>query len=263
MHYQMLGVGNKIETNMHKLSILLFLISFASFGQESAYEDTLISRFRPGFMWFNTGLRPAKPEKVHKYDRLMVGIQYNHLLGKEKVMSGNPMGSLGFHTQWVPEIPLTKHNTVSFGIGLGYAFQQSRLEGSFLHLNEKTDFQSFTNQNVSNVEKATFRSHHVFVPIELRVRSKGWKHVKFHFGGQVGWQFGAKMRTVFSEDSNGMSTIASTKGYTDYTPLHAAVIARVGIRNWAVGCVYHVQPVFRQASNQLNLLEFQLSLSLF
>lgn len=263
MPWQMLGAGNKTDKKMHKVLLLLLVSAGFSFGQESAYEDSLVSRFRPGVMWFNTGLRPAKPEKVRKYDRWMIGIHYNQLLGTNPVMAKNPAGSLGFHTQWVPEIALTKHNTVSIGVGLGYSFQRSRVDGLFVHANQQTNFQSFTNQPVGNVVRATFRSHHVFIPVELRLRTKGWKHVKFHVGGQVGWQFGANMRTVSLKDANGMTTITESKGYSDYTPLHAAVVARVGIRNWAVGCVYHVQPVFTQAPNKLHLLELQLSLSLF
>ena len=52
------------------LILFVFLSAGKAYSQYNSEGKDLISRFHPGTMWFYTGLRPATPEKVRKYDRL-------------------------------------------------------------------------------------------------------------------------------------------------------------------------------------------------
>ena len=73
------GNGKNILLNMYKLilSIIICVVSGNAISQYNSEGEDLISRFRPGSMWFYTGLRPATPEKVRKYDRLIFDVTYN------------------------------------------------------------------------------------------------------------------------------------------------------------------------------------------
>src|SRR5574343_1397510 len=106
--------------NKSLLIFLLTILSFHSFAQYDGEGIDEISRFRPGSMWFYPGLRPATPEKVRKYDRLMFDLTYNTFNGALKPFKNN-WNSIGFNTNLLFEIPITKGNTVSFGIGFTHS----------------------------------------------------------------------------------------------------------------------------------------------
>ncbi len=68
----MRGIGKKILIMNIKV-YLLFILSLilntnviAQFDSEGADE---ISRFKPGTLWYLDGWRPAKTDKIRKYDR--------------------------------------------------------------------------------------------------------------------------------------------------------------------------------------------------
>ena len=67
--------------NKVKLILPFFIAPLIEVGQYDGVGGNEISRFRPGTMWFMTGFRPAIPEKVRKYDRLVFDITYNDWLG--------------------------------------------------------------------------------------------------------------------------------------------------------------------------------------
>ena len=73
---------------------LFLLVSLTVKAQFTSEGADLISRFRPGVMWFNTGLRPAEIEKVRKYDRLVFDITYSDWAGESKPFQ-NKWASLG------------------------------------------------------------------------------------------------------------------------------------------------------------------------
>ena len=73
------------------LIIFLLLTKLVTFGQ----DKELITRYRPGVMWFLTGIRPAQPEKVRKYDRLIFDITYNDWIGRKTEPFKNNVSSNG------------------------------------------------------------------------------------------------------------------------------------------------------------------------
>ncbi len=249
------------KNNHYILFILVSILSFSNIAQEKVYEDGLISRFRPGFMWFNTGLRPAETEKVRKYDRLIVDIHYNTWSGDSVKMFQNKWSSISSSVQWMFDIPLQKHNTVSFGWGLGYKRTHIRFD-DFLVRNEDLQATSLAENNGILYDKTHFFANEIFIPLELRLRSKGWKHVKFHVGGQVGYRFNASTR--YNSTSSELQTSSSTLGFYDLNPLSIKAHARLGIRNCALFAAYDLLPYFRsKESTQLNGFSCGLSISLF
>lgn len=256
-----------MDRNQFKKIIFLFVclasVSF-SYGQDNYSDTNLISRFRPGFMWFFTGVNPAEAEKVRKYDRLMVGIHSNQLMGDSlKPYQKNAGASIGFFTQFAADIPLVKQNKMSFGIGLGYKFTSVRLNGSLIR---ESDTKSTRYINLENPDfsKTVFKVHELYVPLELRFRTGKWKHVKFHIGGRVGWQFSAKTKEFLKYTMDNTNTTITKKGFYDLNPLQLAGTARIGIRNWAIYGSYQFLPYFKHAqSTQLNGFELGIALSLF
>jgi hypothetical protein len=100
------------------------------------------------------------------------------------------------------------------------------------------------------------------VPFELRFRTKGWKHFKFHIGGKVGYQL-----NLFSKEStneiNGR-LVLKNHNYPDISRLIYSAHVRIGIRNWSLFASYNFNTLFlNQKSTQLNLMQFGVSLSLF
>jgi hypothetical protein len=88
-----------LEKMMNKLIyfFLFLLVSLTVKAQFTSEGADLISRFRPGVMWFNTGLRPAEIEKVRKYDRLVFDITYSDWAGESKPFQ-NKWASLGLNS---------------------------------------------------------------------------------------------------------------------------------------------------------------------
>ena len=95
---------------MNKLLILFgcLIVSNVLFGQYTS-EGESTSRFRGGIMWFNTGLRPVKIDKIRKYDRLIFDVTYNDWVGNQKLFrnkwSSSRMSSLRF--PFMPPVSIT------------------------------------------------------------------------------------------------------------------------------------------------------------
>ena len=111
---------------MNKVLVLLGFILLANVGfSQYNSEGELTSRFRAGFMWFYTGLRPAKVDKVRKYDRLIFDITYNDWNGDQELFQ-NHWASIGLNTNLMFDIPLATfcmsvRLVFTFPIGVSWA----------------------------------------------------------------------------------------------------------------------------------------------
>ena len=106
---------------------ILCLTQFSVFGNITT-DSSLVSRFRPGAMWFYTGIRPADTGKVRKYDRLIFDVTHSTFNGDVQPFTNKGL-SLGLNTSLLFDIPLTKGNTISIGTGISHSvFQQSSVE---------------------------------------------------------------------------------------------------------------------------------------
>lgn len=237
------------------------LISFNTFSQYNSEGADLISRFRPGFMWFFTGYRPAEPEKVRKYDRLMFDVTYNTWNGDLKPFE-NKWNSIGFNTSLMFDIPITKGNTVSFGTGLCHSL--FRVNSSY-HLFTTDSTNSYTEHfDITTLvaEKRFLGGNSFSVPLEFRFRTKGWKHFKVHIGGKIGYQLGMYSKVVVNGKNGDL--IQKDRDFADVNRLTYSAHMRIGMRNWALFGSYNFNSLFsHEKSVQLNLLQVGLTISLF
>lgn len=241
--------------------LLLFAILFASNGM-AQYDSKgeLTSRFRAGFMWYYTGLRPAKTEMVRKYDRLIFDITYNDWNGDYKPFQ-NHWASIGFNTNFMFDIPLTKGNTVSIGVGISHQLTRVRHDGMFFK-DENLGQTTFSGAGTSNFDKNVLVGNAFSVPLELRFRKESWKHFKFHIGGKIGYQGNMFSKTTFNQGPDRI--VSRNYGFPDLNRIVFGAHLRLGLRNWALYASYNFNPLFTNAkSTKINQLQFGLSVSLF
>ncbi len=239
---------------------LISLISSRAISQYSS-EGDLISRFRPGFMWFNTGVRPAETEKVRKYDRLIFDLTYNTLSGYLKPFKNN-WNSIGFNTNIIFEIPITKGNTVSFGTGFTHSLFRVQHNNVF-SVDSTNMFMTYQlKDSTSNFDRNYLGGNSFSVPLEFRFRTKGWKHFKVHIGGKIGYQWNLFSKTI-STGENGKIQHKSYD-FPDVNRLIYSAHLRIGIRNWALYGSYNINALFsNRLSTPLNLFQVGLSISLY
>lgn len=255
------GIGNKnLEMKISLIALLTVFSSFIASAQYNAEED-LISRFRPGTMWWFTGLTPAQEEKVRKYDRLIFDLTYNDWIGDENPFKVK-LPSLGLNTSLMFDIPITKGNTVSFGIGGCYGFSTIRHDRAFYSNFDTKETIIYASDSVTTFSKSALVSHNFSMPIEFRFRSKGWKHVKFHLGGKIGYNAAIYNKSKF--DVQDATYTIKSRDLFDAARLTYSAHVRIGIRNWALFGQYGINPMFtKSGSTKLNHIQMGLSISLF
>lgn len=243
------------------LLIGLCLLTFASIAQYDSKGDDEISRFRPGFMWFYTGVRPAKVNKPRKYDRLIFDVTYNDWAG-EKNPFENHWASIGLNTNLIFDIPLTKGNTISFGIGVAHQYINIRHDNKFIS-NDVSKTTVFALKDTNDLfRKSTLSGNSFSIPLELRFRNKSWKHFKIHIGGKIGYQVNILAKQVST--INGRRELNKRFGFPDENKLIYSAHARIGFRNWALFGSYNFNAIFSNSkSTQLNLIQMGLSISLY
>lgn len=232
--------------------VLIICTTLSGFAQDSI----VATRYRPGIMYFFTGMRPANHIAVPRYDRLIVDILYNDLINNNSPkLFNSPASSIGFNFHFIHDIPFSKKKLWSLGIGLSYGHSKVKTNG-FIQKNETTSQLIVFPDDT--YDKAFFKSNRISIPIELRFKTQGWEHFKFHLGGRIGYQFATKSK-VFKSDE-----IERIKNYNDLNRFTACVLARVGSRNWAITAAYYLTPYFKASeSTPLNAFEIGLSVSLF
>lgn len=247
---------------MNYLKVLLFcLVSLSLSAQYDGKDPEIASRFRPGFMWFNTGWGPAKVGKPRKYDRLMVDLAYNDWINDSALFLVKPT-SIGFNVHAMWDIPLNKGNGAALGIGFSYRHQHMRYDGLMLRdsANQSTTWQLTDNSQNAGFDKSVFGSHAIAVPVELRFRMKKWRHAKLHIGGYIGYR--AQIYTKVW--TNGQETVTRDRHFYDNNTLFYGVHARLGIRNWALFADYCFAEQFKSSqSTNLRPVALGITVSLF
>lgn len=258
----MLGIGNRKLIMKNSLTTIFFcFIGLSLFGQYDSKGEDEISRFRPGSMWFYTGLRPAKVDKPSKYDRLIFDLTYNDWTGDVDPFQ-NGWQSIGLNTNFMFDIPLTKGNTISLGIGASHQYINIRHDNLLVGDETAGTTSYYAKDSLSTFDKSTFGSNVVAIPLEIRFRNESWRHVKLHLGGKIGYQLNAFSRTVDYSGDN--KEIRKKVGFPDENELIYSAHVRLGLRNWAFYGSYNFNTLFSNSnSTQLNLIQFGLSISLF
>jgi hypothetical protein len=246
------------------IAVLFFtLLSGASNAQYDSQGADLISRFKPGGMWYFTGFRPAVPEKVRKYDRLVFDLTHSEWNGDLNPVQ-NKWTTIGLNTNLLFDIPISKGNTVSIGTGLTYSFMKMRNDGILFEQDSTASFTTVHQHPSTGLYplKRSIGGNSFSIPLEIRFRTKGWKHFKVHLGGRIGYQMNFYQKSVsgnFTERS-----VLKDFSLPDVNPLIYSAHVRIGIRNWSLYGSYNLNGFFKSSSSaQLNLLQFGLSVSLF
>lgn len=261
MQLGMHGNGKIIGMSMSR--VLIILICFVSWSASAQYDSKgdRQSKFRPGFMWFNTGWRPAAPEKVRKYDRLIFDVTYNDWIGDRDLFQ-NHWASIGMNTNLMFDIPLTKGNKVALGIGVAHQMTKIRHNNHLIGDEVIGSTEFLAKDSSDSFDKSIFGTNSFSIPLELRFRNEGWKHFKFHIGGKIGYQVNAYSKYVGEVD--GRKTISKQIGFPDENNLNYSAHLRLGLRNWALYGSYNFNTLFSNSNSiQLNALQFGLSISLF
>jgi len=241
------------------LIIFSLLLVSNAFGQYDSKGD-LRSRFRAGFMWYYTGIRPATPEKVRKYDRLIFDVVYNDWNGDVKPFK-NHWSSIGLNTNFMFDIPLTKGNTVSLGVGVAHQLMRIRHDDLFYKYDTPAKT-TYVEDYMGAYDKSMLMGNMFAIPVELRFRKESWRHFKFHIGGKIGLQANMYSKQVFNEGSN--RDVVKDYGFPDLNRLVYGAHMRLGLRNWALYASYNFNPIFKNSeSTKLNQLQFGLSISLY
>ena len=247
------------------LKFLFTILCTLLFGvNASAQYDSqgdLASQFRPGVMWFYTGLRPAIAEKVRKYDRLVVDLTYNDWNSEIQKPFNNHWASIGLNTSFYFDIPLAKQNTVGLGIGLGHSYTSVRHNNVFSS-DTTNNYTLYTIVENPTFKKNSLIGHSVFLPIEIRFRTKGWKHFKVHFGGRVGYQLGLYQKIMW--DGENGRIVTRSHDIADAHKLIYGAHIRIGVRNWSVYGAYQFNDIFKSTqSTKLNPFQIGIGISLF
>lgn len=245
----------------NSLLLLLCLISFSLAAQYDSKGENETSRFRPGAMWFYTGIRPAKVEKVRKYDRLIFDLTYNDWMGDEQPFQNN-WSSIGLNTSLMFDIPLTKGNTVSLGIGVSHQYVNIRHDNKFI-FNDSLNTSVYAPMDATQpITKSVLSGNSFSIPIEIRFRNESWRHFKVHIGGKFGYQANLFQKQV--SKWNGNKTVTKNFGIPDKNDWIYSAHIRIGLRNWALFASYNFNTIFsNKNSTQLNLVQMGLSVSLF
>jgi len=242
-------------------TIVVFLtVSIFGMSQYNSEGADLISRFRPGVMWFNTGMRPAEIEKVRKYDRLVFDLTYSDWSGEPKPFQ-NKWASIGLNSSVYFDIPLVKNNVISFGTGLSHSLFAIHHDNLFVS-DPSGQYTLYNELDTMPFDKNKLVGNSISIPIELRFRSKGWKHVKFHVGGKIGYQLNLFQKMHYTGDNGRI--IEKSFDIADVNKLNYSLHLRFGIRNWAIFASYNLNGVFKSSESiKMNLLQFGLSISLY
>ena len=225
-------------------------------------EGENVTRFRPGMFWFYSGFRPAQSEKPRKYDRLIMDLTYNDWIGDRDLFK-NHWASIGLNTNLIFDIPLTKKNDkVSLGIGVAHQYTTIRHDNKFV-IDDIAGTTQFAEKDTNDLFfKSTLSGNSFSIPIELRFRTGGWKHFKFHIGGKIGYQ--ANLYSRYVAKINGRREVTKQYGFPDESKLIYSAHIRFGMRNWALYASYNFNPIFSDSqSTKLNMLQMGLSISLF
>jgi hypothetical protein len=242
------------------LFVISLLCTFFVRAQDSA-EPELASRYRPGTMWYFTGFKPAKTEKARKYDRVIIDAFYGTWTGKQTAFQ-HGWTSIGFATNVMFDIPLVKGNTFSLGTGVSYSL--TRMQHDHVLSSDTSNSYTLYDGNASSVvfDRQTLISHNIALPVELRIRSKGWKHVKLHIGGKIGYNLALLNKSIDHQPNS--RYVLKDYRFADKQPLSYSAHVRLGMRNWALFGAYQFSTIFTdQRSPEFHIVQLGLSLSLF
>ena len=241
--------------------ISIVCLGFNLKAQDLEEERGLVSRYRPGAMWFYSGFSKYDTTKLRKYDRLVVDVLYNDWQGDIEPLN-SPYTSIGFNVNLMFDVPFTKANTVGLGWGFAFSHYNNRTTVGFNSNYTEGSTSTYDLSLQEDVKWSKFNANYIEIPVELRFRTRGYQHFKFFLGGKIGYQLNAYTKT--KETIEGKNYKFKSYNFPDRSPLRYGVTARIGIRNWSLYAAYYFTPFFTH-ENSVNLtpLTAGVSIALF
>lgn len=241
-----------------RLLVYIFVFSYGVYCFSQS-DSNLISRHRPGVMWYFNGFRPIKDADNRKYDRLIFDLTYNDWTGEVSPFR-NKWNSIGVNTNFMSDIKLKNNYDYSIGIGVGYGYSTISSDIKFIENTENTVLIGAKQPN-ETYNYSSLHSHRFYMPIELRFSSSDWSRVKFIVGGSFGIQTGLKQLLITKDNSHKQKEI---NDINCRNKLSYGIHLRFGLRNLAFFGSYQISPMFKKGDNpDIHLVQFGLSLSLF
>ena len=216
-------------------------------------QDKLVSRFRPGAAWFFSA-KPSKSGHLRKYDRLMIDVTQNNFNG-EDLPFFNDQPSLGVNVALMHQKILTKANTFSLAIGLGYShFNYKSFNGVKSDLLQGSTH--FYSDSIHDQNK--LKMNYIKIPLEMRCRTKGYKHFKVILGAEIAYA----LNTVHVAKRREAEMVNIYKQYTfaDVNPWRFGATFRAGFRNVSLFGAYYFTPVFTN-SESVQIYPFSLGIT--
>lgn len=233
-----------------KIKLTVFVFLLATLDTLFAQDSVHVSRYRPGIMWYNTGLKPAR-FGAPKYDRFLFELGHSTaFIDSEK--ANTKWYSPNWNAQFIFDIPFVNKGIASLGVGLGIGQTRFSMERE-MHFDKDMQFAGFG--FVANT--SALRSSALFIPVELRLRTPGWKHVKVHIGGRVSYAYSTKYLLELDD----AHSLQKTKINEGSNKLLYSVHARLGIRNWAFFASYTLNPYLKSKYYDLTGLNMGLTIS--
>lgn len=218
------------------------------------------SQERPGLLWYFSGMRPFKDVDRKKYDRLIVDLSYNDWIGENGPFQNN-WNSIGFSASMNKDIQLKSTDRVTFGIGLGYTYLNHRTPRVF-YLTSFDAVQAAIPSPGDSILSSFLTIHQFYVPLELRLKSIGWKHKKLILGVRLGVQPRINFSSYRKVDDE--VSFSEVKLREEYNWFYISTYMRLGFRNWSLFLAYQPLTLFsNNESLDIHPIQVGLSLSLF
>jgi hypothetical protein len=241
-----------IQYAMKRFLVVMLLLYFVK-AQAQKDDSQLISRHRPGLLWYFDGLRPTGVSDNRKYDRLIFDLTYNDWIGDLNPFH-NRWSSIGFNTSFMNDLKFKKTKGFSLGVGVGYGFSSISSGKRFLvdkHLVELVNI-----EKSGIYDHASIHAHRFYIPIEFRFNTKNWNRLKFAIGCSFGINTGLNQSLIGRDGSKQGFTNLKTNS----TLLNYGLHCRFGLRNFAVFTSYQINGFFREPTNpNLHQLQFGFS----
>ena len=235
------------------------LLNIAVHALDAKPPRDLISRFRPGLMWFYAGVSPYDSTLLRKYNRVVFDVFHTTMHNKFKSQTFD-WRSIGFRASIMIDKPLTKGNTVGLGYGITFThsdfFTRANIERDYVNGTTR-----FSDSLIPASEHQKLSANYLELPLELRLRTRNWSHVKLHLGAKLGWQINSYNKW---HPNNNNNHPVKEYNFPDRNLIRYGAYTRVGIRNWALFGAYYFSNFFtNKNSTQLSSVELGLSISLF
>ena len=223
------------------------------FGILFGQDNKLISRYKPGIMWYYNGPRPLNDSQLKKFDRLIVDVAYNDWLCNYRYLLSKSWRSVGCNINFMFEERSKKNPNNSFGYGLRYIYSNIRTDYNLTQGHGNVFVNQRTNLDTYGIN--LLREHSLVVPLEYRYGKPIPRTFKLNIGAYVGYGFPIRQVTKY-DGSKEVSVITGTAG------IKYGVHARIGGRSLAGFCSVQLGQLFKK-SVPVYPIQLGISYSLF